>query len=65
MVVGDAEHHLPPVTLRFHGALGEPLIVVEAAILTPDATIEYAKAIFGAAAAACRESRTADVAGHA
>jgi hypothetical protein len=33
----------PPVAIRFAGELGAPLVVVEAAILTPDAAIEYAR----------------------
>jgi len=37
--------------------------VVEAAILTPEAAIEYAQRIFAAAAEACRQSRF-DVAGY-
>jgi hypothetical protein len=48
--------------VRLAGQIGEPLIVIEAAVLTPDAAIEYAKAIFASAAEACRRSRL-DVAG--
>ena len=55
---------LPAVVVRLAGHIGEPLIVIEAAVLTPDAAIEYAKAIFASAAEACRQSRL-NVAGRA
>ena len=48
---------LPAVVVRLAGQIGEPLIVIEAAVLTPDAAIEYAKAIFASAAEACQQSR--------
>ena len=54
---------LPLVGVRLTGELGAPLIVVPGAVLSPDDAIEYAKAIFSAAATACRQSRL-DVAGH-
>lgn len=54
--LGD-DDGLPAVGVHFAGQIGEPLIVIEAAVLTPDAAIEYAQAIFSAAAAACRRSR--------
>lgn len=53
----------PPVGIRFAGELGAPVLVIPEAILSPDDAIEYAKAIFAAAATACRQSRL-DVAGH-
>jgi hypothetical protein len=55
---------LPLVAIRLTGALGEPLIVVPGAILTPDAAVSYAQRIFAAAASACAQARL-DVAGHA
>jgi hypothetical protein len=60
---GDNDPAFPPVGIHFAGALGAQLVVVEAEILTPDDAIEYAKAIFAAAAAACRQARL-DAAGH-
>jgi len=59
----DEAPGLPAVAVRFAGELGAPLVVVEAAILTPEAAIEYAQRIFAAAAEACRQSRF-DVAGY-
>lgn len=55
---------LPQVAIRFDGEIGAPLVVVEGASLTPDDAIEYAKAIFSAAARACADARL-DIAGHA
>ena len=54
--LGD-DDGLPAVVVRLAGQIGEPLVVIEAAVLTPDAAIEYAKAIFATAAAARRQSR--------
>jgi hypothetical protein len=41
--LGD-DDDLPAAVVRLAGQIGEPLIVIEAAVLTPDAAIEYAKA---------------------
>ena len=61
--LGDDDHPaVPLVAVRFDGELGAPLVVVPGAILTPDQAIEYAKAIFAAAASTCQRSRL-DVAG--
>ena len=60
----DSDPAFPAVTLRFAGEIGAPLLVIEAAILTPDDAVSYSQRIFAAAAAACRQSRL-DVAGHA
>lgn len=57
----DDNPALPVVGVRLDG-LGA-LVVVPAAILSPAAAIEYAKAIFAKAAAACAQSRL-DVTGH-
>jgi hypothetical protein len=54
---------IPLVVVRFDGEIGEPLVAVPGALLTPEAAIEYAKAIFSAAATACRQARHVDVAG--
>lgn len=55
---------LPVVRVRLDGSIGAPLVVVPAAVLTPDQAITYAQAIFGAAATACAQARL-EVAGHA
>jgi hypothetical protein len=54
---------LPLVGIRLTGEIGEPLVVVPGAILTPDAAVSYAQRIFAAAASACAQARL-DVAGH-
>ncbi len=61
--LADDDHPaVPLVAVRFDGELGEPLVVVPGAILSPDDAVTYARRIFDAAASACRRSRL-DVAG--
>lgn len=54
---------VPLVATRIDGELGSPLVIVPGAMLSPADAVEYAKRIFAAAAAACRQSRQ-EVVGH-
>jgi hypothetical protein len=62
MIVAD--EHMPAVTVRFSGELGEPLILIQAAALSAEDAIAYAQTIFATAARACAGTRL-DVAGTA
>jgi hypothetical protein len=55
---------IPCVRVRFDGEIGEPLVVIPAAILKPADAVQYAQKIFASAGAACQRSG-ADVAGNA
>lgn len=59
----DDDPAIPFVGYRFDGALGEPIVIVSGAILSPADAVTYAQRIFGVAAEACAQARL-NVAGH-
>lgn len=62
--LGETDDPLPTVGVRLDGPLGEPILIIPGAILSPEAAFAYAQNIF-AAAAAYWQAQDAPVAGHA